>query len=93
MGFNSNCSFQTCGMGCCNFYGYCPEDYDPAHYSSYYTKCYHYYDEQSGDTGNFLPYLLCALVAIGMIAMLYLRRGQRNHKNTQNSNLNYDDLI
>ena len=28
MGEVTQCAYLTCANDCCNYYGYCPEDYD-----------------------------------------------------------------
>ena len=74
MVFNANCAFQTCQEGCCNYYGSCPEDYDQQHFSSYYTRCYHYYEEQASNKDQFVTYLVVAVGAVLLLLTLCYRK-------------------
>lgn len=77
MSYNSNCAYQTCQRGCCNFYGYCPEDYDQAHYSNYYTTCYHYYEDKNSPSDySFALYLLGGLALLSLLLLCYWRRNR-----------------
>lgn len=45
MGKATQCAYLTCANDCCNYYGFCPEDYDQATFDKEYTTCYNYYHE------------------------------------------------
>ena len=49
---NSNCNDQTCSNNCCNYYGWCTEDYNTLYHSSLYTDCYYYYSSDSDSTDS-----------------------------------------
>ena len=42
--FWMTCYHTYCANNCCNYYGYCPENYNSLYYSSTYTTCYSYYN-------------------------------------------------
>ena len=52
MGYHASCTQQSCTSNCCNYYGYCPEDYNSAFYSSYYTQCHYYYSNNASSVFN-----------------------------------------
>ena len=89
MVFNANCAFQTCQEGCCNYYGSCPEDYDQQHFSSYYTRCYHYYEEPASNKDQFVTYLVVAVGAVLLLLTLCYRKRKAIQKINILSNINH----
>jgi hypothetical protein len=95
MGYNSNCFYDYCLWGCCNYYGTCPENYSTG--NSDFDSCYYYYTTPPGTIAG-------AVVGsvIGLIIIFFIIKRYRNHQNEEamriaamnaNSNHNQSDTI
>jgi len=74
-----SCLDYTCESNCCNYYGYCPDEY-PYNKGSRYTSCYTYYTPTQPFTYN-VPFLIgvsvgsfVALAIIIAACCIYHRR-------------------
>jgi hypothetical protein len=63
-----SCYDYTCRNNCCNFYGYCPENYSGG-YSSDYTTCYHYYNKGLSYVEKLYIIIGCSLAAFVLLAI------------------------
>lgn len=77
MGYNTNCQYQNCSYGCCNYKGDCPEWYSNG--NTQYTNCYYYYGVD--------PTTLLATgigTAIGVVIIIIIACAfYRNHRKRQ----------
>lgn len=76
-----SCYTYNCQSGCCNYYGYCPENYSSLSYNYFYTTCWYYYDDYSS-TANIATIAGAVVGAVmGAIVVLmivcYIRNRQR----------------
>jgi hypothetical protein len=65
MSYNSNCNYQSCTGGCCNYYGDCPEWYSNG--VAEYTDCYYYY---GANPPNVLGAIAGSIVGILVIILI-----------------------
>ena len=81
MGYHPNCAYQTCSLGCCNEYGFCPEDYSQDQYGTDYTSCYHYYDRNPQQPNNAtVGYVILAGIIVTVALVAYVRRKRTVNK-------------
>ena len=66
----SNCQYTYCSSGCCNYYGYCTENYNSATYSSYYTDCYYWYGSGGVPIGTIVGAVIGGIVFLIILIAL-----------------------
>ena len=79
---NDNCYDNNCVKDCCNYYGYCPEDYSSIYYGSEYTECHYYYSDTTMNGGSIAGIVvgIACFVFIFVVILLAVRRCfQRNN--------------
>lgn len=70
------CYRTNCYYDCCNYYGYCPEDYFYS-YSSLQNSCWTYYQNTAGSTiGIAVGASIAGLIIIIIAYTIYRRRQQ-----------------
>jgi hypothetical protein len=91
MGYNQNCLSQSCySDNCCNQYGWCPSDYDPASYDYTYNSCYYYYETQStttsGTIGWIVGVIIVVVIIIGIVFYCIRKRAAQSAMQTYANN-------
>ena len=77
---NDNCHDNTCVDGCCNQYGYCPDDYSSIYYGSDYTTCHYYYNETDmtgGTIAGIIVGVVCFAAIIAIVICVVKKKSQQ----------------
>jgi hypothetical protein len=88
MGYNENCYSQNCNyFNCCNYYGYCPEDYS---YSDDHSQnaCYYYYGADGSAVAGAVVGGLIGLIIIASVICFFYKKRQQSKLNQQGLNNN-----